>query len=39
MQNVGNSPFKWPKDVGILAMDIYIPRTVVDQTALGTLLG
>jgi len=35
MQNVDSSPLKWPKDVGILAMEIYVPRTAVSQTALG----
>lgn len=35
-QTSGSSSDRWPKDVGILAMEIYIPRTAVSQTALGT---
>lgn len=38
MQNSDSSPLRWPKDVGILAMEIYIPRTGVSQAALGTYL-
>lgn len=26
---------QWPNDVGILAIEIYLPRTCVSQTALG----
>lgn len=30
---------KWPEDVGILAMEVYVPRTCVNQTELETFDG
>ena len=30
---------KWPEDVGILAMEVYIPRTCVNQTELEAFDG
>lgn len=35
MLNAPSNPRTFPKDVGILAMEIYFPRTCVDQTELG----
>jgi hypothetical protein len=35
MQNQPGNPFVYPKDVGIIAMDIYFPKTCVSQEELG----
>jgi hydroxymethylglutaryl-CoA synthase len=34
MQNQPGNPFVYPKDVGIIAMDIYFPKTCVSQEEL-----
>lgn len=35
MQNQPGNPFVYPKDVGVIAMDIYFPKTCVSQEELG----
>jgi len=38
MQNQPGNPFVYPKDVGIVAMDIYFPKTCVSQEELGKVI-